>query len=263
MIYIDSHAHIDGPEFDEDRDEVVGRARDAGVGCILNVGTGDPFSGSLERAVDVASRYENVFASVGIHPHDAKLFDTSVEERLRVLIAGNERVIALGEIGLDYYYDHSPREVQRDVFRKQLQIARSLNVPAIIHSREADAETVEILREEWSGSRRKGIMHCFGGSVEMASHVLDLNFLISFAGNITFKKAEALREAARFVPLDRLLIETDCPFLTPVPYRGRRNEPARVREVARCLAAIHNVDDEEIGRRTTMNFVEAFNLDLN
>jgi TatD DNase family protein len=261
MLFVDSHAHVDGEEYDGDRDEVIARAREAGVRAILNVGTGDPHSGALERAVAVAESYAGVYAAVGVHPHDAKLFDERAAGRIRQLVKDSPRVIAWGEIGLDYHYDHSPREVQREVFVRQLQMARRAALPVIIHSREADEDTVSILREEWGAHEPFGIMHCFGGGVEMAEQVLALGFMISFAGNVTFKKAENLREIARHVPLDRLLIETDCPYLTPVPFRGRRNEPARVVEVARCLAELHGVDLEEMGRITTGNFMRFFSLE--
>ncbi|HEX8891173.1 MAG TPA: TatD family hydrolase, partial [Pyrinomonadaceae bacterium] len=259
-MFVDSHAHIDGEEYDADRDEVVARAREAGVRAILNVGTGDPHSGSLERAVEVAEKYEGVYAAVGVHPHDARLFDDEAERRIQNLIAQSKQVIAFGEIGLDYHYDNSPREVQRDCFRKQLRIARSLSLPVIIHSREADEDTVNILRDELMDYERKGVMHCFGGSLQMMKAVVELGFMISFAGNVTFKKAENLREVARLVPLNRLLIETDCPFLTPVPFRGKRNEPGRVVEVARCLAEIHGTSVEMMGWHTTENFVRFFGL---
>jgi TatD DNase family protein len=260
-MFIDSHAHLDGEEYDADRDEVMARAREAGVVAILNVGTGDPHSGALERAVRVAEKYEGVYAAAGVHPHDARLFDETAERRLEEIVRGSERVIAWGEIGLDYHYDHSPREVQREVFARQLRLARAARLPVIIHSREADDETVAILRQEWQGSELGGIMHCFGGSLTMAQSVLELGFTISFAGNVTFKKAESLREAARVVPLDRLLIETDCPFLTPVPFRGKRNEPARVLEVARCLAELRGLEMDEIGRMTADNFFRFFKLE--
>ncbi|MGB8511045.1 MAG: TatD family hydrolase [Pyrinomonadaceae bacterium] len=261
-MFVDSHAHIDGEEFDADRDDVVARARAASVRAILNVGTGDPHSGTLERALALTEKYECVYAAVGVHPHDARLFDEAAEARLRKLLTATSRVIALGEIGLDFHYDNSPREVQREVFTRQLRLARDAGLPVIIHSREADDETLEILSAEWSGASRGGIMHCFGGGREMAERVLDLNFMISFAGNVTFKKAEALREVARFVPLERLLIETDCPFLTPVPFRGRRNEPAYVVETARFMAGLRDLDVKEFGRLTSMNFARFFNLEL-
>jgi TatD DNase family protein len=171
-------------------------------------------------------------------------------------------VIAWGEIGLDYHYDNSPREVQREVFIKQLQVAREVSVPVIIHTREAEEDTVAILRSEWSSSGLGGIMHCFGGSARIAASCIELGFLISFAGNVTFKKASELREVARRIPLARLLIETDCPYLSPEPFRGKRNEPARVAEVARCLAELHCKDIEEIGQITTENFIGLFDLDI-
>jgi TatD DNase family protein len=261
-MFVDSHAHIDGEEFDADRDEVVGRARAAGVRAILNVGTGDPHGGGLERAVALAEKYEGVYAAVGVHPHDARLYDEAAERRLRELLEGYGRVIALGEIGLDYHYDHSPRDVQRAVFARQLRLAREVGLPVIIHSREADEETVEILRAEWDGSGLGGIMHCFGGGTAMAESVLELGFVISFAGNVTFKKAENLRAAARIVPLERLFVETDCPFLAPVPHRGRRNEPAYVVETARFIAELRGLETGELGRITSENFARFFGLVL-
>jgi TatD DNase family protein len=261
-MFIDSHAHIDGEEFDADRDEVVRRARESGVCAILNVGTGDPHSGSLERAVEVAEKYDGVFAAVGVHPHDARLFDDDAASRIQRLAKQSSRVIAWGEIGLDYHYDNSPRDVQREVFRRQLRLAREVELPVIIHSREADDDTVNILREELKDSVRGGVMHCFGGSRSRLAGIVELGFMVSFAGNLTFKKAEDLREVARLVPLERLLVETDCPFLTPVPFRGKRNEPARVVEVARYLAQLRQVTLEEMGRLTTDNFARFFALDV-
>ena len=261
-MFVDSHAHIDGEEFDADRGEVVARARAAGVVAILNVGTGDPHSGSLERAVRVAEEYENVFAAAGVHPHDARLFDDAAAERLQGIVTGSPRVVAWGEIGLDYHYDHSPRDVQREVFRRQLRLAREARLPVIIHSREADEDTVEILAEEWAGAGRGGVMHCFGGGRRMAERALELGFYVSFAGNVTFKKAEPLREVARIVPLDRLLVETDCPYLAPVPHRGRRNEPAYVADTARFLAELRGTAPEELGRATSENFARLFGVEL-
>jgi TatD DNase family protein len=259
-MFIDSHAHIDGPEYDADRDEVIQRARDAGVRAILNVGTGDPHSGALELAVALAETNTDIYAAVGTHPHDARLFDDRAEERIKKLITDSSRVIAWGEIGLDYHYDNSPREVQREVFRRQLSLAREIDKPVIIHTREAEDDTLEILRAEWAEPGRRGIMHCFSGSLTLVKGALDLGFLISFAGVLTFKKADELRAVAAAVPLKRLLVETDCPFLTPIPFRGRRNEPAHVVEVARALAAIHGKTSEEMGEITTRNFNELFQL---
>jgi TatD DNase family protein len=261
-MFIDSHCHIDGPEYDADREEVIARAREAGVATMLNVGTGDPHSGAFDRAVDLAEKQEGVYAAVGVHPHDAKLFDHEAERRLIEIARQSKRVIGWGEIGLDYHYDHSPRDVQREVFRRQLRIARELELPVVIHSREANDDTITILSEELSAYDRAGVLHCFGGTLAMARDAIELGFFISFAGNLTFKKAEDLRDVARQLPLDRLLIETDCPYLTPVPFRGKRNEPARVVETARCLAEIHGKELQEIGRVTSENFVRLFRVEL-
>jgi TatD DNase family protein len=262
MTFIDSHCHIDGEAFDEDRDEVVRRAKDTGVIAMLNIGTGNPHTGEIEKAVRVADRYENVFASVGVHPHDAKLYNDEAENHLIELIKNSNKVIAWGEIGLDFYYDHSPRDMQREVFIRQIRKARELGLPIIIHSRDADDETVEILTEECSYENFKGIMHCFGGTAKMAESLMKIGFLISFAGNVTFKKAENLREAARVVPLDKLLIETDCPFLTPIPFRGKRNEPAFVVHTAEFLADFFGIKVETLAENTTRNFTDLFNVKL-
>ena len=256
--FIDSHCHIDGPEFDADREDVIARAVDAGLTAMLNVGTGDPHSGAFERAVELSEKHASVHCAIGVHPHDAKLFDDLAEQRLVDLAKGSARVIAWGEIGLDYHYDHSPREIQREVFRRQLRIARSLNLPVIIHSREANEDTIQIVGEEVNGYERAGVLHCFAGTLQMAQDAVELGFYISFAGTLTFKKADGLREIARQLPLDRLLVETDCPYLTPVPFRGKRNEPARVVETAKVLAGIHERSLDEIGRITTENFARLF-----
>ncbi|MBS1796428.1 MAG: TatD family hydrolase [Acidobacteria bacterium] len=262
MNFIDSHCHIDGEAFDADRDQVVERAKAAGVRAMLVVGTGDPHTGEIAKAVGTAERYPNVFAAVGVHPHDAKLYDEAAESILIELVESSPKVIAWGEIGLDFYYDHSPRDVQIEVFKRQIRKARELDLPIIVHSRDADRETVEILTEECSAPGFRGIMHCFGGTAAMAEDLMRIGFLISFAGNVTFKKAENLREAARVVPLDRLLIETDCPFLTPVPFRGKRNEPVYVVETARFLADFYGVGLAELAARTTRNFVDFFGVEL-
>lgn len=262
-MLIDSHCHIDGDAFDGDRDDVVRRAKDAGITAMLNVGTGDPHSDDFRKAVAVAEKYESVFASVGVHPHDAKLYDDAAERHLVELATSSEKVIAWGEIGLDFYYDHSPRDVQQDVFRRQIRKARELDLPIIVHSRDANDETVEIIREECSrGDFRGGIMHCFGGTPSMAESLMKLGFLISFAGNVTFKKADDLRDAARVVPLEKLLVETDCPFLTPVPFRGKRNEPAYVEHTARFLAEFYGVEFDALAAQTTRNFLDFFQIRL-
>ena len=258
-MFIDSHAHIDGPEFDQDRDDVLQRAREQGVSAILNVGTGDPHTEAFERAVKLAEQHADVYAAVGVHPHDARLYDEAAEKRIQAL-TNSPRVVAWGEIGLDFHYDNSPREVQLEVFRRQLRAARETKLPVIIHTREAEKETIEILNAEWSGSGLPGVMHCFSGSLQLAQRAMELGLSISFSGIVTFKKADDLRAVALEVPLDRLLIETDCPFLTPVPFRGKRNEPAYVIEVAKCLAELRGKSLEEIGKVTAENFFTTFNL---
>jgi TatD DNase family protein len=258
---VDSHAHIDGPEYEADREDVLQRARDAGVKTILNIGTGDPHSGALERAVYLAETHKGLYAAIGTHPHDARLFDDPAEARIRNLIQQSSRVIAWGEIGLDFHYDNSPRDVQIEVFRRQLRRAREVSLPVIVHTREAEDETIDILRSEWSGSGLPGIMHCFSGTLRLAEKAIELGFSISFAGIVTFKKADDLRAVARVVPIDRLLIETDCPYLAPVPYRGKRNEPAYVVEVARCLGALRGISLEDMGRITSGNFARLFGLE--
>lgn len=261
-MLVDSHAHIDGPEYDADRAEVLARAREAGIGAILTIGTGDPHGDGFERARNLAEAEADVYFAVGVHPHDARLYDDSGRQQIRSLLSSSQKAIGLGEIGLDYYYDHSPREVQREVFINQLQLARQLSLPVIIHSREADEETVGLLKEFWREPPRPGLMHCFGGSVEMAAQLLEADFYFSFAGNVTFKKAEALRDAARLIPLDRLLVETDCPYLSPVPVRGRRNEPAFVAHTANFLAELKGVLPEELAAATTANFSRLFGLSI-
>jgi TatD DNase family protein len=258
-MFVDSHAHIDGPEFDQDRDAVIQRARDAGVHTILNVGTGDPHSDAFERAVALGESHPAIYTAIGTHPHDARLYDDAAEAKTKRLIKESSKVVAWGEIGLDFHYDNSPRNVQMEVFQKQLKAAAECELPVIIHTREAESETIEILTNNLP--TRRGVFHCFSGSMELAQNALALDFLISFSGIVTFKKAEELRRVAASVPLDRLLIETDCPFLAPIPFRGKRNEPAHVVEVAKCLAELHGVELEEIARVTAENFAKFTSID--
>jgi len=261
MIFIDSHCHIDGEKFDADRDEIVQRAKDAGVAAMLNIGTGDPNTDDFRRAVAVCEKYDNVYCSVGVHPHDAKLYDDKAENHLIDLVKSSEKVIAWGEIGLDFHYDHSPRDVQREVFIRQIRTAKELDLPIIIHSREANEETVDILYDECAYEEfRGGIMHCFGGTLDMVKQLVPLGFLISFAGNVTFKNAGALREVAEILQLNRMLIETDSPFLTPEPFRGRRNEPAFVTHTARFLADLCEIELSAFADQTTQNFLNFFRL---
>jgi TatD DNase family protein len=266
-VFIDSHAHLDGERFATDQDEVINRARDAGIVNILAVGTGDG-PGTLDCAIKLASRYEFIYASVGIHPHEAKLATNADFQELERL-AKQPKVIAWGEIGLDYFYDHSPREIQEQVFIKQMELARGAKLPIVIHCRPSEnsnnawEDCLAMLEQYWTSSGLGGILHCFTGDWTHAKRALDFGFMISFAGNVTFPKAQRIRDATRQVPLDRILIETDSPFLAPVPYRGKRNEPAFVKEVARQLADLRGLPIEEIARQTTHNFYRFFSLSEN
>jgi len=246
---VDSHCHLDDPKFDADREQVIERARAAGVERMMAIGTGNG-PPDLEIGIRLAERYEFFLATVGVHPHDASKAAEDTFGRLREL-ARHPKVAAIGEIGLDYHYDFSPRDVQRSVFEKQLEIAAEAGKPIVIHTREAWQDTVSLLRRNWRG---RGIMHCFTGDVEQAREALSLGFHLSFGGVVTFPKADNVREAARITPDERLLIETDCPYLAPVPHRGKRNEPAFVADVARRLAEVRGCGVEEIAELTAGNF---------
>lgn len=250
---VDSHCHLDDSKFDEDREQVIERARAAGVARMLAIGTGNG-PPDLEVAVRQADRYPFVFATIGVHPHDASKAIPETFERLREL-ARHPKVLAIGEIGLDYHYDFSPRDVQRSVFERQLELAAEAGVPIVIHTREAWDDTMAILRNQWRGG---GVMHCFTGDVAQASEALEIGFHLSFGGVLTFPKAEAVREAAQIVPEDKLLLETDCPYLAPVPHRGKRNEPGFIVETARRLADVRGRTTGEIARITTANFERLF-----
>ena len=249
---LDSHAHLDDSDFDPDRAAVIERARAAGLRYILVAGGGTG-PDRLDSPLAIAESHDWIYASVGVHPHEAQHFKDSHAEKIRKL-AQHPKVVALGEIGLDYYYDHSPRDVQKQVLIRQMELARELKLPIIVHCRDAWADLREIAATHWKPTGLGGILHCFTGSHEDAHAFLDWGFLISFAGNLTFKKAENLREVARVVPLDRLLTETDSPYLAPVPFRGKRNEPAYVRGVTQELARLCNLTEEEIARRVLENF---------
>lgn len=258
-MFIDSHAHLESEDFDGDRSAMIGRAIDAGIEIIVAVGNGDVSKGSHAAAHRIAEKYDFIYTTVGVHPHEARLLDAGLYSRLAEL-AAHPKVIAWGEVGLDYHYDHSPREVQRDTFRKQLEMARERRLPAVIHTREAEEDTLQILHEEWEAAGLPGIIHCFTGTRPFAEAAVEMGFLISFSGVVTFKKSEDLRETARSLPIDRILIETDAPFLAPVPFRGRRNEPAYVVETARCIGELRGLSAEEIGRITSANFKRLFGL---
>jgi TatD DNase family protein len=258
-MYIDSHAHIEMGDFEADREAVIQRALDAGVEIVVCVGDGEVAADSHAAAFRIAEEHPFIYTTVGVHPHEARLLDDELYAKLQDL-SQHPKVIAWGEIGLDYHYDNSPREVQRGAFRKQLQMARERGLPVSIHTREAEADTLAILDEEWKDSGLGGVIHCFTGTRAFAEAAVELGFLISFSGVVTFKKAEDFREAARRLPMDRILIETDAPFLAPIPYRGRRNEPAYVVETARALAELRGTTAEEIGRETSENFRRLFKL---
>ncbi|MEK6287314.1 MAG: TatD family hydrolase [Acidobacteriota bacterium] len=259
FMYIDSHTHIEGSEFDADREAVIQRAIDAGVEIIVCVGDGEVAADSHAAAFRIAEEYPFIYTTVGVHPHEARLLDDNLYSKLMDL-SQHPKVIAWGEIGLDYHYDNSPREVQREAFRRQLRMARERHLPISIHTREAEADTLAIFDEEWKDSGLGGVIHCFTGTRAFAEAAVELGFSISFSGVITFKKAEDLRDTARSLPMDKMLIETDAPFLAPVPYRGRRNEPAYVVETARAIAELRGAEPEEIGRATTENFKRLFKL---
>lgn len=251
----DSHAHLDDRRFDKDRKALIQSFKSQGVDYVLNPGA-DP--ASSKRAVAIAEEYDCVFAAVGTHPHDARKLTREHLDLYRRL-AESDRVVAFGEIGLDYHYDNSPRDVQRDVFRMQMDLCEELKLPVIIHTREASEDTYNILRE-YKG-RVSGIMHCFSESVEMARKFLDLGYYISICGPVTYKNAKKPKEVAKMVPEDRLLIETDAPYLTPEPHRGQRNDPTYVRHVAEVIGELRAVSLQEITDITRTNAIRAFGLE--
>jgi TatD DNase family protein len=269
---IDSHAHLDNPRYDEDREAHLDRAWDAGVRAILSIGIGEG-PDTMHQALEISREYSGrlnlpkIWASAGIHPHEARLADEAAYAKLDHLLQQPE-VLACGEIGLDYFYDHSPRDIQKTVFARQMELVATRKKPIIIHCRpsnnstDAWDDTLEMLRTDWSRTGLGGILHCFTGELHHATEAIDLGFLISFAGNITFPKAQPIRDAAIAVPLDRILIETDAPFLAPIPNRGKRNEPAWVKEVAAKIAEVRNIDPNEVSTRTTSNFCAFFGTEI-
>lgn len=252
MSLIDSHCHLDSPEFDADRDEVVARALEAGVEQMVAIGTGNG-PPDLEAGIRLADRYPQFYATVGIHPHDAAKATDPDFQRLAELLS-HPKVVALGEIGLDYHYDFSPRETQTSVFIRQMEIAAAAKKPIVIHTREAWDDTAALLEQYWKPHGMGGIMHCFSGGPAEAQRALDLGFYLSFGGIVTFPKALDLQAAAKEAPVDRILVETDSPYLAPVPKRGKRNEPALVVHTARKLADLRGQSLEEVSLVTTENF---------
>jgi len=270
VALVDSHAHLDSPRYDADREQLLQRAWQQGVRTVLSIGIGDGPE-TMQQALELSRSYAGrpgiprVLATAGIHPHEAQLADQPALAKLDDLLA-NPDVLAVGEIGLDYYYDHSPRPQQKQAFAQQMELAAARRRPIIIHCRSSDGsnnawdDTLEMIETNWVRTNLGGILHCFTGEWEHARRALDSGFLISFAGNITFPRAENIREVAARVPLDRMLIETDAPFLAPLPYRGKRNEPAWVGRVADKLAEVRGITADEVACSTANNFFRFFGV---
>ena len=263
-MFVDSHAHLDGKQFDTDREQVIARARETGVQTIVAIGNGDG-PAQVDCGIQLAEKYDFIYATLGIHPHEARLADENAYQNMERL-ARHDKVIAWGEIGLDYFYDHSARDVQKKVFTRQMELAATAKLPIVIHCRPSEGsenaweDCFELMQKHWAAKGLGGILHCFTGTWAQAQRALDMGFMISFAGNVTFPKAHQIRDAALEVPLERMLIETDSPYLAPVPNRGKRNEPAFVKETARKLGELRGLTMEEVGQQTTRNFYNFFKL---
>ena len=254
-MLFDTHAHYDDTRFDEDRHQIIAAAYESGVGYILNASSN---ISSIVDSISLAQRYPYIFAAAGIHPHHAGEVNGNTLPALADF-ASDSKVVAIGEIGLDYFYDFSPREVQKHWFARQISLARDLHLPVIVHNREAHEDSLRIIKSE-KAKEVGGVFHCFSGSVEMARELLDHNFYISVGGAVTFKNARKLIEVVASVPLDRLLIETDCPYMTPEPFRGQRNDSSRVRLVAEKIAQIKGISFEEVAEATTKNAFDLFKI---
>ena len=256
-MLIDTHCHLTMPDFEADRSAVIQRAIDAGISHMITIGTDIEDS---KRAIALAEGYEFIYAAVGIHPHDARdITDIeNVSDTIKIL-ASKKKVVALGETGLDYHYMHSPAEIQQEHFRLEINLAKSLGLPVIVHSREAKEDTLRILKEE-KVEVTGGVLHCFSGDMDMAEKALNMGLYISFSGVITFKNAKKMHDIVKAIPLNRILIETDAPFLTPVPHRGKRNEPAYVKYMAEKIADIKGISLEELGNTITDNAARLFRL---
>jgi TatD DNase family protein len=263
-MFVDSHAHLDGKQFDSDRELVIARAREAGVATMVAIGNGDG-PPELDAGIRLAEKYPFMYATIGIHPHEARLAsDHEYAEMER--LARHPKVIAWGEIGLDYYYDHSPRDTQKEVFIRQMELAAGAKRPIVIHCRPSDNsenawdDCLQLIQEKWATKGIGGILHCFTGNWPQAKRALDMGFMISFAGNVTFPKAQQIRDVALEVPIDRMFIETDCPYLAPIPHRGKRNEPAYVKETARKIGELRRLSMEQVGEQTARNFYKFFKI---
>lgn len=254
-MFVDSHAHLDMPQFQEDLTQVLERAREAGVEAVLSCGTG---LRSSKMALEIAERFQGVFAAAGIHPHDA---EECTEEGLATLrsLASNPKVVALGEMGLDFYRNLCPREIQIQAFRSQIRLARDLGKPIVVHDRDAHGLVIRILEEE-KAQEVGGVLHCFSGDVSMAKRCLDMGLYISIPGSVTFRNATLLRNVVQHVPMERLLLETDSPFLAPMPFRGRRNEPSYLKYTAERVAKTLKLSVQEVARATSSNAAELFGL---
>ena len=263
-MFVDSHAHLDGKQFDSDREQVIARAREAGVVAMVAIGNGDG-PPQLDAGVQLAEKYPFMYATIGIHPHEARLASDHAYAEMERL-ARHPKVIAWGEIGLDYYYDHSLRDTQKEVFIRQMELAAAAKLPIVIHCRPSDnsdnawEDCLQLIQEQWAPKGIGGILHCFTGNWPQAKRALDMGFMISFAGNVTFPKAQQIRDAALEVPLDRMFIETDCPYLAPIPYRGKRNEPSYVKETARKIGELRGLSMDEVGQQTARNFYNFFKI---
>jgi TatD DNase family protein len=257
MRLIDTHAHLDFDKFQDDLDEILARAKEAGLENIVTIGASSGME-SNHRALALADRFDHIYATVGIHPHDAKIVDRAAVDTIDGL-ADHAKVVAIGETGLDYHYDNSPRDEQQQAFRWFVQLARKRELPVIVHTRNADEDTIRILTEE-GADQVGGIIHCFSSGAWLAKEALALGFHLSFSGIVTFKKATEVQEVARTAPLDRILVETDAPFLAPMPHRGRRNEPSYVAHTARFIAALREMDEDEFAEATTQNARRLYGL---
>ncbi|MHA1538512.1 MAG: TatD family hydrolase [Alphaproteobacteria bacterium] len=253
-MLVDSHCHLEYPAFEEDFAAMMARAAEAGVGAMLTIGT--TLSG-FEKVRAIAEAHDNVWCTVGVHPHEAEPEGLDRPDRL-IELSRHARVVGIGESGLDYYYEHSPREAQRVNFRAHVEAARQTGLPLIVHTRDADDETMDILEEEHAKGAFGGVIHCFSASQTLAKRALELGFFISFSGIVTFRKAEEVQAVAQSTPLERILVETDAPYLAPMPNRGKRNEPAFVADTADFVAKLRGIESEHLARATTENFHRLF-----
>ena len=253
---IDSHVHLDDEAFNGDREDIIKSLGENGIELVINNSSDLP---SSERSVELANKYENIYAAIGVHPHEARTYDDEVEKRL-IELSRDKKVLAIGEIGLDYYYDNSPRDVQKDVFKRQIELAAKLKKNIVIHSRDAAKDTFDILKEAHEKYDFTALIHCFSQSVDMMREYLKMGDYIALGGAVTFKNAKTPKEVAKVVDLDRLLLETDCPYMTPVPYRGKRNEPKLVKFTCQYIADLRQMDASELEKITGENTKRFFGI---